>query len=103
MVKIESLTKMGLYSWKVKYSSDLEDPTFRIFLDGALIAETQATEHIIAVIIDEGSVIEILDDPVAQPMQIFPGRVRLGWFFVEGTDYYRIDEYINGEWIERYR
>lgn len=103
MVTIESLTKIGLYSWKLKFSSELEEPTFYIYLDGNLIAETEQTEYDIAINVDEGSVIEILDNADEQPMQIFPGRLRLGWFFVEGTDYYRIDEYVGAAWVERYR
>lgn len=103
MVTIESLTRIGLYSWLLKYSSDLEDPWFYIYLDGVLIAETQQTAYNIAISMDEGSVIEVLDDPDIQPMQIFPGKVRLGWFFVAGTDYYRIDEYIGSAWVARYR
>ena len=103
MVTIESLTKIGMYSWRLKYSSDLEDPIFYIYLDGVIIAETPQTQYDIAINMNESSVIEVLDDPDTQPMQIFPGKVRLGWFFVEGTDYYRIDEYIGSEWVERYR
>ena len=103
MVTIESLTKIGLYSWLLKYSSDLEDPWFYIYLDGILIAETPQNQYNIAINMDEGSVIEVLDDPDALPMQIFPGKVRLGWFFVAGTNYYRIDEYINSAWVQRYR
>lgn len=92
-----------MYSWRLKYSSDLEDPIFYIYLDGVIIAETPQTQYDIAINMNESSVIEVLDDPDTQPMQIFPGKVRLGWFFVEGTDYYRIDEYIGSEWVERYR
>ena len=103
MVTIESLTKVGRYSWKVVYSSDLPEPVFYIYLDGNLIAETANTEYELAVNMDEGSVIEVLDDADAQPIQIFPGKVRLGWFFAEGTDYYRIDEYVDSAWIERKR
>lgn len=103
MVTIESLTRIGLYSWLLKYSSGLQEPTFYIYLDGVLIAETSATQYSIAINLDEASLIEILDDPDIQPMQIFPGKVRLGWFFVDGTEYYRVDEYIIDTWVERRR
>lgn len=103
MVTIQSLTKIGLYSWLLKYSSNLESPWFYIYLGGCLIAETPQNQYNIAINMDESSVIEVLDDPDAQPMQIFPGKVRLGWFWAAGTNYYRIDEYIDSNWIERYR
>ncbi len=103
MVTIEPPVRMGQHSWKLKYSSDLPEPMFYIYLDGVLIAETQQTEYDIAVNLDEVSLIEILDDPDTPPMQVFPGKARLGWFFVKGTDYYRVDEYINEAWIERRR
>lgn len=103
MVTIEPPVRMGQHSWLLKYSSNLSNPTFYIYLDGNLIAETKQTEYTIAVNLDEVSLIEILDDPDASPMQVFPGKARLGWFFVEGTDYYRVDEYINETWVERRR
>ncbi len=101
MVTIEKPIRIGPRTVKLKYSSSLEDPTFYIYLDGALIAETTATEYILAVDPDQHYVVEVLDDANADPIQIFPGKARLGWFFVENTQYYRIDEYIVDAWVER--
>ncbi len=101
MVTIIKFVRTGAYSWELSYSSDKEDPTFYIYLDGVLIAETQQTSYTIALNLDESSVVEVLDDSDIQPMQVFPGKTRLGWFFVEGTDYYRVDEKIDEVWTER--
>jgi len=103
MVTIEPPARMGQHSWKLEYSSDQEGPMFYIYLDGVLIAETRQTEYPVAINLEEISIIEILDDGDTPPMQVFPGKTRLGWFFVEGTEYYRVDEYINDEWVERSR
>jgi len=101
MVTIISQVRTGDKSTLITYSSSLGDPVFYIYVDGNLAAQTTQPEYTIAVNPGETVVVEILDDAATQPMQIFPGKVRLGWFFVEDTDYYRIDEYIEDEWVER--
>ena len=101
MVTIISQVRTGDKSTLITYSRNLGSPTFYIYVDGVLVAQTTQTEYTIAVNPGETVVVEILDDAAAQAMQIFPGKARLGWFFVEDTDYYRIDEYIEGEWTER--
>jgi len=103
-VTIEKPIRIGPRAALLKYSSDLGGaPTFYIYVDGILVAQTTATEFTLAVNPDETYVVEILDDADAEPMQRFPGKARLGWFFVEGVDYYRVDEYIGDAWVERIR
>jgi len=102
MVTIEKPIRTGPRTVILKYSSDLESPTFYIYVDGILITQTTATEYTLAVDPDQSYIVEILDDADEQPMQIFPGKARLGWFKVEGVDYYRVDEYIDA-WVERIR
>ena len=101
MVTITNQVRTGANSTLITYSSSLSSPTFYIYVDGVLTAQTTQTEYTIAVNPGETIVVEILDDAAAQAMQIFPGKARLGWFFVEDTNYYRIDEYIEDEWVER--
>lgn len=103
MVTMQPPIWIGTNSLKLVYSSDLETPTFYIYIDGLLVATTTQTEYIAAVNSGDEVIAEILDDPDAVPMQVFPGRVRLGWFAVTNTNYYRIDEYVESEWRERAR
>ena len=105
MVTIESLERTGKTSWLLKFSSDQQDPIFYIYLDGVLVAQTSQTQYELVVNPDEYYVIEVLDDANAQPMQIFPGKTRLSWFGsdIDNTKYYRIDEYISSQWVERKR
>jgi len=103
MITLEPPIRTGTRSCLLRYSSDLDEPVFYIYLDGVLVAETSQAEYAIAVNPGESYVIEILDDPDAQPMQVFPGKVRLNWFYVEDTEYYRIDEYVDSAWVERAR
>ncbi|MHC4123925.1 MAG: hypothetical protein ACYSSI_10155 [Planctomycetota bacterium] len=103
MVTMQPPIRTGDRSVLLKYSSDLPTPTFYIYVDGVLVAETAQTEYTIVVSLNENVIVEILDDADAQPMQIFPGKLRVGWFFVEDTDYYRVEEYISSQWVERKR
>lgn len=103
MVTIESTLQLSDRSFRVKYSSDLSDPEFYIYLDGRLVTITTQTEYVIGVNPGENYVLEILDDSVEVATQIFPGKIRLGWFFCEGCDYFLIDEYVSGSWQQRMR
>ena len=103
MVTMQPIIQVGAGSFLLRFSSDQGDPIFYIYLDGILIAETTATEYTIAIAAGNQAIVEVLDDADAEPTEVFPGNVRLGWFFVDGVDYYRIDEYIAGEWTQRAR
>lgn len=104
MVTIESLVRIGKYCWQITYSSDLPGtPTFYIYVDSVLATQTKQTTWNIALNLDESSVVEVLDNANEQPLQIFPGKARLMWFFVEDVNYYRVDEQINSVWTERKR
>ena len=103
MVTLQTPIRTGLQSMLLEFSSDLQNPTFYIYVDGILVAETQQTQYTLAINAGETVVVEILDDVDTAPMQVFPGKVRLGWFWVDDCDYYRIDEYIDSQWTERKR
>ncbi len=102
MVTIQPPERIGNKTVLFRYSSDLGGtPTFYIYLDGIRIAETKLTQYEIAIGINENSIVEILDDSDTQPQPVYPGRVRLGWFFVEDAQYYLIEEYVGAAWVPR--
>jgi hypothetical protein len=100
MVTIEKILRIGNDTWQVRYFSSLQDPVFRIYIDGVQVAVTELTSINVPVAAGEGAIIEILDDPDALPAEVFPGKVILGWPFVEGGSQYRIEEYVGGDWAE---
>jgi len=103
MVTLQPPKRVGLKSWKITFSSDLPEPIFYIYIDGILAAETEQTEYILSAEVGTSFVVEVLDDANEQPMQVFPGRLRLFWFYVADTKYYRIDEYVASVWVSRKR
>lgn len=103
MVTMQPPERVGAKSWKISYSSSLPTPTFYIYIDGVLAAETTQTEYVLSCEIGASFVVEVLDDPNTSPMQVFPGRLRLFWFYVDDAEYYRVDEYVGGEWLQRKR
>lgn len=100
MVTITKQKRLDHRSCLIEFSSDLESPVFYIYIDGKLASVTEDTRYIAAV---TGSdvVIEILDDADKVPMQIFPGRLRIGWFWVDGASKYLVEELVSESWIER--
>jgi len=100
MVTIDKILRIDSNIWQVQYSSSLEDATFYIYIDGIEVAITQLTQYNLPVAFGENSIIEILDDPDELPAEVFPGKVVLGWSFVEAADHYSIEEYVGGNWLE---
>lgn len=104
MVTLQPPVRFGAMSFLLEFSSNLEDPTFYIYADGVLIAETKQNDYILAAGEGENIFIEVLDDAEALPMQVFPGKARLCWFGADETieaDYYRVDEYSDSQWTPR--
>jgi hypothetical protein len=85
------------------WSSDLEAPSYRVYVDGRLALETDLAEYLLRAEAGEYPVIEVLDDPDALPESLHPPRLDLWWLAVLAADYYRVDEYVNAAWIERAR
>lgn len=91
--------QIGRWSIRLRWSSDQDDPTFYIYRDGTLVATTKATEWTFTLESGDIPVIEVLDDADATPATVYPSRFTLSWYAVTDTDYYRIDEYVGGEWL----
>jgi len=86
-----------LYSW----SSDLGTPTFYIYQDAVLVETTANTSKVFHVAINDGFVIDVLDDPDADPTTPYPGRITLSWYEVDDTHHYLIQEYVASVWTTR--
>ena len=99
-VTINKPIRSGQNKWTLKYSSDELDPVFYIYINGLLVAQTNQTDYDVPANVGENIIVEIFDDANAIPTEVFAGKIRLGWFSVEDTEYYRIDEYIDDAWVE---
>ena len=87
-------------TWGLTFTSTEATPTYRIYLYGELVSVQ--THEFYNLMVEDGEfpVIEINDDTTTQK-DGYPGRFILAWFESSGTDYYKIEEYYGGEWVER--
>lgn len=86
--------------WRLSWSSDLGGtPTFSIYIDGVLFLQTTNTSHEFFIAPGQNLQIEILDDSSA-PAESYPDRVKLAWEPVDNAAKYRIEEFIDTEWVE---
>ncbi len=99
-VTINEPQKLDGLTWRLSWSSDLENPLFRIYQDGLRINTTRATQQDFSVSPNESLIVEILDTNDA-PAQAFPGRFLLGWSPSPDAARYRIDEKVESIWIQR--
>ena len=128
-VTINQPQQIGFRSWLVSWSSDRDNPVFYIYQDGKVIDVTTMTQKVFSVDEGESLNIEIIDgradavnlrcdddpdlhcddDPYLRcdgsyalfKITTYPGRLTLHWYASTDTLYYKIEEYVSAEWIER--
>jgi len=93
---------LDAHTVRLSWSSDLGDPVFYVWKDGALVATTAATWMDFALDPGEVLVVDVFDDADEVQSDAWPGRLTLNWYDAgDGVDYYRLEEYYGGEWVER--
>ena len=86
--------------WKMRWSSDLSDPLYRVSLDGRLIRVGRRNWEIVTPPGTAGALVEVLDS-AAVPASAGEGQVTVNWAAVSGAGAYLIEEYVGGEWRPR--
>ncbi len=105
-VTIDSLVQESVFTYRVKWTSDLgADTEVDIYQNGELIATTTSDEWLFTVPPLETLYFEIIDTDDEREEGISSRRVGLGWYNSEDenpdeVDYYRIDEFEDAAWSE---
>lgn len=100
-VTIQSPVQVGPNTWRLFWSSDQSDPTYRIYVDGRFVQSTTA-EHgdfPMNYLAGEAGLIEILDDAVSPPTTAIGAQALLAWDEVSGAGKYRVERYVDGAWV----
>ena len=94
--------QITLFSWGFSWSSDLEDPTYYIYVNGKLYLTTENTRFIYTQ--TSGMLfVEVFDNATDRPSDVITGKVEIYFKGVPDTQYYRIDKCVAGEWVEQAR
>lgn len=102
-VTLDPPRRIAPNTFRVAWTSDLADPTFRVFRNGRKVGKTKDTAWTFSVAPGESPVIEVTDDGSA-PARVFPRRVLLTWFGTDpDVDHYRVDKKVSGSWEEKGR
>lgn len=99
-VTITEQSHVGLNQYRIVWSSNLTDPTYYVYRDGELIDTTKQTSIIITIDADEYPTIEVFDDSFAVPTA-YPSRITLRWYSTPDTYCYKVQERVQGTWIDR--
>lgn len=95
--------QIGATSWRFSWASDLESPTFYVYVDGVLSQVTDATEMILAVEAGASVFVEVFDGSGDTPSVVYSGYARLCWYPATDMD---AAEYVielrsgGGDWEE---
>jgi len=87
-------------TYRISWSGSAD--LYYIYLDGVLVGTTAQTWYDLTVGVGQRPLIDVLDDPAAVPAEVFPEGVTLAWYSSgAGTAGYRIDKWIDGDWVEQ--
>lgn len=88
----------ALGGWVALWTSDLDDPTYRVYVNGVYQATTKANTWTLAVQETESITIEVFDDEVTRPQIAVRAPVVMTWQSVAGTSKYRVEQLIDSVW-----
>lgn len=94
-------TQSGPGTFVFTYASNLADPTFYIWVNGDLVAETLETSYEVSVPIGDQLQFDVFDDPDDEPTDYYPTRLTLRWEGRDGANTYRVDQYTGGQWVAK--
>lgn len=99
------ITTIGNGQWQVAFTPSVST-TLTVWIDGALArtyeSPTAGQEITYTFSADEPAIVDVLEG-TGPPEEVYPDRVTLGWYRVDGAQSYRVDEYVDGSWTERAR
>lgn len=84
------------------YASDLEDPTFYIYVNGNFIGQTKETTWTVTAPINSQFQFDVLDVNTDAPEEYFPSTFTLRWDGTPDSTSYRVDQYVDGEWVAKH-
>lgn len=102
---ITSLTSERLpggQAWRVRWSSDLADPTYYVYVGDVLALTTKRTWADFTVRAGETLAIQVFDDAAAVPAVVHDGRVAITWERRDGADLYRLEQWDGAAWAPRH-
>lgn len=100
-VTIQPEQQVGPNTWRLFWSSDEDDPTYRIYMNGRFIRSTKV-EHIdipMSLFAGETGMVEILDDAETPPSIAIGAQTLLTWDNVAGAEFYRVEQSIDAAWV----
>lgn len=100
-VTIQEPRQVGPNTWRLLWSSDEDDPTYRIYANSRFIRSTKA-EHIdfpMSLFAAETGVVEILDDATTPPSVAGEAQTLLAWDEVVGAKVYRVERLVDAAWV----
>jgi len=95
-VTLEKTEWVGPSRRRVRWSSSESDPTFQVFVNGVLYAETKVNH----ITVGPADVVEVRDDSAAGQVAD-EGTAVLGWAQVSNAASYRVEQYVGGQWVRR--
>lgn len=99
-VTLISAQQVDMNVWRLEWTSDLPSPTYYLYANGVLSGVTTATVHYATVPPDSALFFEVFDNALDMPAEQWADTVVLTWAHVAGASYYRVEQFVEGAWLE---
>lgn len=105
-----TLKQVNSFTWNVSWESDIADtfPLYQVYVNGVLYQETFEKSINYTVDLNESPVFHVYDNLTDRPPYVVPDRFTIPWqtqYFppadINGIDYFLVQEYDDGEWVDR--
>jgi hypothetical protein len=100
-VTFEEPLRLARNCWRLQWTSTEATPSYRVYVDGALVQSGARDWIDIPVGVGDTPVVEVFDDESTPTEGAFPGWLLLFWQSASGVESYRIEEYSGGDWVAR--
>lgn len=90
--------QVGPYAWRLSWTSDQENPTYRVYRNGREVHRGSLNTATVTLQEGESATVEVLDDDAAVAESIAATSHTLHWAASTGAVAYRVERKISGEW-----
>ncbi len=95
-------TQTGPTQFEFTFSSDLDDPTFYIYIDGVFVSSTKDTTWTVTIPLNSQFQFDVLDVETDAPEEHFPSTFTLRWDGTPDSTTYRVEQYVTDTWVAKH-
>jgi len=99
-VSMNEPQQMDENSWLISWDDEGAGTIYYVYVNGYRAAITQATEYVLPLEYGGQAVVSVFTADMGETFEVFPPYFTLEWACSTGTDYYKVEQYVDSAWVE---